>query len=237
MIDNTQIIEMYTVKHLSPGSIAKLVGCDRDTIYRNLVKIGIQIRNHAEAAKYRDSKYEWSDLRKLYIDDELSSPQIADIKGCDQQLVRYQCKRQGIPLRTISEGLKIAFKKGRKTSSFEKNPNYKGGRRPHGEGYILLLMPDHHRAGKDGYVLEHIVVWEQVHGCPVPEGYHVHHLNGIRTDNRPSNLVALSPRKHGLKRKTLDDSRKQKIRELEAEVSLLKRALEKSQSMFYIGEN
>ena len=52
----------------------------------------------------------------------------------------------------------------------------------------MLFMPAHHRAATHGYVMEHIVVWEHTHGQQVPEGYVIHHLNGVKDDNRPENL-------------------------------------------------
>lgn len=44
-------------------------------------------------------------------------------------------------------------------------------------------------------LLAHRVVWEEHHG-PIPEGYHVHHKNGDKRDNRIENLEVLSPQDH-----------------------------------------
>lgn len=66
------------------------------------------------------------------------------------------------------------------------------------DGYVLIHQPDHPRASKKGYVAEHILVWEQTHGKPLPKGWVVHHLNGRRADNRPSNLKGLPNKKHYL---------------------------------------
>jgi len=41
----------------------------------------------------------------------------------------------------------------------------------------------------------HRLVWESVHG-PLPSGWHVHHINGERADNRIENLVALAASTH-----------------------------------------
>jgi DNA-binding transcriptional regulator YiaG len=54
-------------------------------------------------------------------------------------------------------------------------------RRINGRGYVEVF-----RAG--GYEgLVHRMVWESVHG-PIPDGMQINHMNGIKTDNRVSNL-------------------------------------------------
>jgi hypothetical protein len=44
------------------------------------------------------------------------------------------------------------------------------------------------RGRKDGYRLEHHLVTEDVIGRPLESGEVVHHINGDKTDNSPSNL-------------------------------------------------
>jgi hypothetical protein len=64
----------------------------------------------------------------------------------------------------------------------------------HSHGYVLEYAPDHPRA-HNGFVYQHIAVWEREHG-PVPQGWHVHHRNGVRDDNQLENLEALSVAEH-----------------------------------------
>lgn len=52
----------------------------------------------------------------------------------------------------------------------------------------MILAPDHPRAGKGRYVFEHILVMEQLLNRYLLPGESVHHLNGVRGDNRPENL-------------------------------------------------
>jgi hypothetical protein len=107
----------------------------------------------------------------------------------------------------------------------------------HSAGYVLVGAPNHPRASSGGYVFEHILVWEAVHKQTVPEGDVIHHINGIKDDNRPQNLVALSPQRHNQKHQNLLQVRAQRIRELEQEVKLLEKALEQSQMVFRLEEN
>ena len=68
------------------------------------------------------------------------------------------------------------------------NNNWKGGKTYNNKGYKLIRIPNHHRVNNSGYVLEHIVVMEEKLGRPLLPEENVHHLNGIRDDNRPENL-------------------------------------------------
>lgn len=92
--------------------------------------------------------------------------------------------------------------------------NWKGGiKRSH--GYILIQVPDHPRASRQGYVREHILIWERANGNSLPEGWVIHHYNGIKHDNRPSNLLAMPNKKHELYICSLQ----RRIQELEGELA------------------
>lgn len=85
----------------------------------------------------------------------------------------------------------------RKTSPSGRNsPNWKGGRIKK-NGYIFIYMPGHPRAIDNGrYVAEHILVIEKNAGRHVAKNEIVHHLNGIKDDNRFENLVVTTSSKH-----------------------------------------
>lgn len=72
---------------------------------------------------------------------------------------------------------------------------WKKGRIMNKHGYILIYMPDHPRAGRRGYVFEHIYVWMKNYGS-IPKGWIVHHKNGIKFDNRIENLKIIPVREH-----------------------------------------
>jgi hypothetical protein len=48
---------------------------------------------------------------------------------------------------------------------------------------------------RNAYRAEHLLIWEGAHG-PIPKGHHVHHINGIRDDNRLENLICLTRSQH-----------------------------------------
>lgn len=81
---------------------------------------------------------------------------------------------------------KYNFQKG------DKHPRWKGGRFHSSNGYIWLYKPNHLSANKcdpKGYILEHRYVMEQKIGRYLIKGEIVHHINGIRDDNRIDNLI------------------------------------------------
>lgn len=73
----------------------------------------------------------------------------------------------------------------------ENNSQWKGGRYL-SRGYWLMLKPDHPFCNEDGYVLEHRLVMEQYLGRYLEKWEVVHHINGIKTDNRIENLKLLN---------------------------------------------
>lgn len=72
----------------------------------------------------------------------------------------------------------------------ETAPRWKGGRRLDPRGYALIWQPDH--PSLEGttrkYVAEHRLVMERKLGRFLESWETVHHKNGIRDDNRLSNL-------------------------------------------------
>jgi len=65
---------------------------------------------------------------------------------------------------------------------------------PH--GYIRVRRPNHPQAHASGYIFQHRLVAEKKIGRPLRRDEHVHHINGIKHDNCPDNLVVLPMREH-----------------------------------------
>jgi len=68
------------------------------------------------------------------------------------------------------------------------NGNWKGGIVKHREGYIYKHSPEHPHADHKGYVFEHRLVAEEKIGRVLSPEEVVHHINGVKDDNRPENL-------------------------------------------------
>lgn len=94
----------------------------------------------------------------------------------------------------------------------DKNPNWRGGRTLRKTGYVEIRIGSGNDKGTR--VLEHRYVWEQAHG-PIPDGWHIHHLNGIKDDNRLENLVAMSRSDH---HRNHHEPWERRIRELESRI-------------------
>lgn len=76
-----------------------------------------------------------------------------------------------------------------RTEVGDANGNWTAGRtRRHKAGYVMVRVPEHPRAGRSPYMFEHILVAEGLLRRHLVEGETVHHINGIRDDNRPENL-------------------------------------------------
>jgi len=127
--------------------------------------------------------------------------------GCGQPMVRGAtscrvCNNKAQPWRKVGE----------------ENANWKGGRTM-ANGYVYLRVKHKSGGAGDSYQAEHILVWEKRNG-PLPKGYIVHHLNGIRNDNRIENLVALPRKRHSPT--LVIEPHQRRILELENEVRKLK---------------
>lgn len=148
----------------------------------------------------------------------LSAYSVGKMVGLCHSTIEKHLRRKGL-MRSKSEAAKAAYR------TREHHWNWKGGKCKTNRGYIYINAPDHikkyHPELKwKRYILEHIYVWEKAHGKRLPINMVIHHLNGIKDDNRIENLVALKRGEHH----KLAEPYKKRIRELEKEVRKLKKS-------------
>lgn len=170
-------------------------------------------------------------LQRLYWDEKLSLKQMERVLGIDDVSIFTAMVHYNISRRSAGDGLRLGFQQGRIKANRrrgENHPNWGGGKQKMSGGYIGILQPDHPRAGKKGYVREHILVWEAAHNTTLPQGWVVHHLNGVVDDNRAENLVALPNTRH----KNVLAAKAKRIRDLEAKVKLLTTTVQRNQGVF-----
>ena len=105
-------------------------------------------------------------------------------KSCPK--CRSLAKRIPCPNCNVLKQYKSSLCKNCNSNRLESNGNWKGGKITNSKGYILIRVPEWHK--NNGYKFEHILIMEKHLGRLLFDGENVHHINGVRDDNRIENL-------------------------------------------------
>ena len=225
-LDGEIINQLYHVDNLRIKEIADILVVCPDTIRRNMRKYGIPPKPPSLYRKGQDYRIcrLLPQAKELYLIKQYPLSKVCEELGISFTTIKRLFNDNGIPVRSVSESVKLSYKQNN-TMGFpkgKKNPRYNGYRTYEmRSGYVRVYNPAHYRRGVNGYVFEHILVWEDTHNKRLPNNWVIHHLNGIKNDNRPVNLVALPDKKH---RRLLSEKAK-RIRFLELRILELEKAL------------
>ena len=183
--------------------------------------------------KYKVSK---ALLHRKYILEDKSASQVGEELGINRKTIDRYLRYYRIKVKSRKEIMKSRWKyyseeerkektkhlKPIKKRQFVKDKVYgwKGGKTRKKDGYILVRGYGHPNTMSNGYVFEHRLIASQKLGRPLEKFEHVHHLNGIKDDNRPENLEIINGSTHNLITRL-----QLKVRELEKENRRLKRLI------------
>jgi len=210
ILNDLKVIELF--KTMSPRQMARALHAQRKRIYAILDANRIP-RKHFNRIKSPPSQ---SVLEELYWKQKLSITQIAQKLGLKWSTVKWCMDVYNIPKRTIAQAQKVRYGKDIKTVGTTLSC-----------GYVKVICKGHPRADKDGYVFEHILVMEKKLGRFLTRSEHIHHINGIRDDNRPENLTLMSQANHNLRTAYCSNCElKKEIRLLRWQVKELTEALQ-----------
>jgi hypothetical protein len=105
--------------------------------------------------------------------------------GCGQ---RTPIAQQGLKRDQWVKGQPIRFIPGHQKRKPE------GNKFINREGYVLVKQTGHPRSDNSGYVFEHVLVMEKVLGRPILSTEAIHHIDEVRHNNDPGNLMLFAKR-------------------------------------------
>lgn len=145
-------------------------------------------------------------LIKEYIKNKKNIYQIAQEINYSKTVIWRHLKKHNILIRNNSES--------KKGTHMGKNHWRFKGRVKTTAGYIMLYMPQHPNAVNGGcYIAEHRLAMEKKLDRYLKSEEVVHHINGIKDDNRPENLALTDKYNHNTH--SLIQQLQERIRDLE----------------------
>lgn len=201
--EELDIATRYSSGGISQGKLRAEYNCSLEKIKRILKKHGARKPPGKNLPKRKGkptafTEEEEKEIIHKYTVEDKSSVTIGKEMGRTYGSIIYVLQRHQIPRRKSTGGsMKNCFyATPRKFRQKEDHPNWKGGSTINGQGYRTILNPKRDEPKERQYVLEHRYVMEQHLNRKLLEYEHVHHINGIKTDNRLENLVVKTSTDH-----------------------------------------
>lgn len=195
------IIKLYSEDNKTIKQLAVEFNCCHVTIYRVLKENGIK-KSKEKIALLQGitvfTKEQQDNIIKLYTQDLFSTNQIAKLLDTHQRAIRRTLKNNGTELRKSHNRFKNLDGSEYESPKFgDKSPLWKGGRRISDDGYVYIIDPNR-KCGqtKKRHIREHRYIMEQHINRKLNIDEHVHHINGIKDDNRIENLVIKKSTNH-----------------------------------------
>lgn len=141
----------------------------------------LNLSNKDKIAK--GSEYSDDQIYHMYKIEKMAYKDIREITGLHVSKIKEALIRKGISEEEIQK---------RRTPSGKACGNWKTGRRVNENGYILIRLERddvfYNMVNSSGCVFEHRYEMAKYLGRPLLKSENVHHINGIRDDNRIENL-------------------------------------------------
>lgn len=161
----------------SAESIGRSLGVAGNTIRRRLLKNGL-VGRHEE-------------INQRLSTDEICS-RYENGESMDNIAASLSVSRSAISARIHERGVDLFQRFDALFKSREDHPNWNGGKQTTLDGYVKVLLsrtdPMFIMANKKRYVAEHRLVVARSIERPLTSTETVHHINGVRDDNRLENL-------------------------------------------------
>lgn len=223
MLSKEELNKLYTEQRFSTTEIGMMLGVHGDTVLNWLKKYNIP-RKQWQFKEPFGCQIKW--FYKAYVEKGMSTREIGKLLGINHKTVIYWLKKCKIETRSQEDSMKgiwskrkhphlgkkgkLSYMYGKKMSESNKqklkeantganNASWRGGISHHSQGYICRAAKEHPKADMHGYVLEHRLVMEKILGRYLKDNEIVHHINGIKDDNRPENLMLFSSRRDHVK--------------------------------------